>query len=99
MCDRCCTEGISAAALLGVGGAAAGAAIGKETEKALDQGVPPDDVLFYRELLQRGLSLVIASVDTDASAAATRAVLHNHGAEDVDAARREWRSGQLDQTA
>ncbi len=91
--------GIGAAALLGVGGAAAGAAIGEASEKAMDLGVPRDDILFYRELLKRGRSLVIASLDNEESAAAARAVLHNHGAEDVDAARREWHSSRSDQAA
>ncbi len=84
--------GIGAAALLGLGGAAAGAAIGHATEKALDKGVPRDDVSFYRELLKRGRSLVIASVESDELAAATHAVLQQHGAEDVDSARKEWQN-------
>jgi hypothetical protein len=91
--------GLGAAALLGLGGAAAGAAIGEASEKALDQGVPRDDVLFYRELLQRGRSLVVASVETDELAVAARAVLHEHGSEDVDAVRSEWRDRRLDQAA
>src|SRR5689334_18762582 len=36
--------GIGAAALLGLGGAVAGAKLGHESEDALDQGVPKDDV-------------------------------------------------------
>jgi hypothetical protein len=72
--------GIGAAALLGAGGAVAGAAIGEATEKAMDEGVPRDDVLFYRALLNRGRSIVTASVETDELAGAARAVLHNYGA-------------------
>lgn len=84
--------GIAAGALLGIGGAAIGAALGEESEKALDTGVPHDDVLFYRELLKQGRSLVVASVDSDELACAARAVLHQHGSEDVETARKEWDS-------
>ncbi len=91
--------GVGAAALLGVAGAAAGAAIGDATEKALDQGVPRDAILFYRELLKRGRSLVIASAANEESVTAIQAVMHNRGAEDIDAARREFHVGPFDQAA
>ncbi len=91
--------GIGAAALLGVGGAAVGAAVGEASEKELDQGVPRDEIMFCRELLKRGRSLVIASVESDDSAAAVRAVFQNHEAENVNAARKEWQAARSDQAA
>ena len=48
--------GLGAAALLGIGGAAAGATAGEASEHAADAGVPKDDIVVYRELLKRGLS-------------------------------------------
>jgi len=53
--------GLGAAALLGIGGAAAGATAGEASEQAADTGVPKDDIFVYRELLKRGRSLVIAN--------------------------------------
>jgi hypothetical protein len=91
--------GIAAGALLGIGGAAIGAALGKETEEILDTGVPHDDVLFYRELLKQGRSLVVASTDNDELATATLAVLHQHGSEDVETARKEWETRRSDRAA
>lgn len=84
--------GVAAGTLLGVGGAAIGAALGKETEKASDTGVPHDDVFFYRDLLKQGRSLVIAWTDSEDLAAAARSVFHQHASEDVEAARKEWDS-------
>lgn len=80
--------GIAAGVLLGIGGAATGAKLGEETEKALDTGIPQDDVLFYRELLKQGRSLVVVSTDSDELAALARAVMHEHGSEAVETARR-----------
>jgi hypothetical protein len=91
--------GIAAGALLGVSGAAIGAALGKETEKTLDTGVPHDDVFFYRDLLRQGRSLVVASTETDELAIAARAVLHQHGSEDVETVRKEWASGRSHRAA
>src|SRR5262249_5746794 len=45
--------GIGAAAMLGLGGAVAGAKLGHESEDALDEGVPKDDIFLYRQLLKR----------------------------------------------
>ena len=84
--------GVAAGALLGVGGAAIGAALGKETEKTLDTGVPHDDVFFYRDLLKQGRTLVVASTDSNELATAARAVFHQHASEDVETARKEWDS-------
>jgi hypothetical protein len=84
--------GLGAAALLGLGGAAAGAKAGDLSEHAMDKGVPRDDVSFYRELLKRGRSIVIAEVDHEDQAASAREVFEQRGGEDVDAARKELHS-------
>lgn len=84
--------GLGAAALLGLGGAAAGASVGNASEHAMDTGVPRDDVSFYRELLKRGRSIVIAEVDLDEQATTARDVFKQRGGEDVDAARKELHS-------
>jgi hypothetical protein len=86
--------GLGAAALLGMGGAAVGATAGKAAEHALDIGVPRDDLRLYRDLLQRGRSLVIASVESDDQASVVKEVLRAQGAEDIDDAR-----GELGRTA
>jgi hypothetical protein len=84
--------GLGAAALLGLGGAAAGASVGDASEHAMDKGVPKDDVFFYRQLLKRGRSLVIAEVEFDDQAAAAREVFYRRGGEDVDEARKQLQS-------
>jgi hypothetical protein len=84
--------GLGAAAVLGLGGAAAGARAGDASEHAADTGVPRDDVLFYRQLLKRGRSLVIANVDIEDQAATAQEVFERRGSEDVNAARKELQS-------
>jgi hypothetical protein len=86
--------GIAAGVLLGIGGAAFGARLGEDTEKALDTGVPHDDVRFYRELLKQGRSVVVASTHSNELAALARAVMREHGSEDVETARKECEAGR-----
>lgn len=80
--------GIGAAAALGLGGAAAGGTVGNATEHAMDEGVPKDDVVLYRELLKRGRSLVIANVASEELAAAARSVMQQNGTEDIETFRK-----------
>lgn len=82
--------GLGAAAVLGLGGAAAGAKIGDATEHASDTGIPKDDVFFYRDLLRKGRSLVIANLDGDDRARVANDVIREHGGESVESARKEW---------
>lgn len=84
--------GLGAAALLGIGGAAAGASLGEASETALGEGVPRDDVFFYRDLLKQGSSLIIVNDDSPEKTKLVRSVLDQHGAEDTDAARRRWQA-------
>jgi hypothetical protein len=59
----------------------------RASEQAADIGVPKDDTFLYRELLKRGRSLVIATVD-DPDLASAKAVFERQGSEDIDEARR-----------
>ena len=80
--------GIGAAAVLGLGGAAAGGAVGNATEHAMDEGVPKDDVVLYRELLKRGRSLLIVNTDSEELATRARAVMLQNGTEDIETFRK-----------
>lgn len=82
--------GLLGAALLGTGGAAAGALAGDALEKAIDDGLPRDELYVYEDALRRGRSVVIAFADDEQIAGTARAELARAGAETVDAAREEW---------
>ena len=47
---------------------------------------------FYRELLKRGRSIVIAEVDIEDQASAAREIFERRGGENVEAARKELHS-------
>jgi len=83
--------GAGAAALLGLGGAAAGAKLGGAAEKEAGAGIEKNDTEFYRELLRRGRSVLVANVDSADLAARAREIFRRHGSEDVDAVRRRVR--------
>ena len=82
--------GLLGAAIFGFGGAAAGALAGNALEKAIDQGLPRDELYLYEDALRRGRSLVVAFADDEQIAENARAELNRDGAETVDAARDEW---------
>ena len=82
--------GILGAALLGLGGAAAGAVAGDALEKAMADGLPHDELYVYEDALRRGRSVVIAFADDELIAENARTALTRCGAESVDAAREEW---------
>lgn len=83
--------GAGAAALLGLGGAAAGAKIGDTAEKEAAAGIEETDAGYYRELLRSGRSVLIANADSDELARRTREIFRRHGSEDAGTARREMR--------
>jgi hypothetical protein len=89
--------GIGAAALLGLGGAAAGAKLGHESDDALDQGVPKDDVLLYRLLLQQGRSLVVVEAENDHQISTASEILRRSGAEDINEARQHWQAASSEE--
>jgi hypothetical protein len=81
--------GLGAAALLGLTGAAAGAKLGDTVEEEADPGASPNQVEFYRQLLQRGYSLVNASVRGESEITKVREVFREHGSEDIETLRRD----------
>ncbi len=87
--------GLVGAALLGIGGAAAGDAL----EARLREGLPRDEVYLYEDALRHGWSLVVAAVEDDETAARARRALAAAGAESVDAARERWWIGLRDAEA
>lgn len=73
--------GLGAGALLGIGGAATGAAIGDASEKALDTGIPIDEISRLAYLLKTGRTLVVVSVDSEEKEEQVRSMLNSFGAE------------------
>src|SRR4029434_2882867 len=91
--------GLYAAALLGVGGAAAGAAVGGTLEDSMSDGLPKDALFVYEDALRRGRTVVIALAKDDEQAEAARTALEEVGAESIDAARKQWWIGLRDAEA
>ena len=91
--------GLYAAALLGVGGAAAGAAVGGTLEDSMSDGLPKDELFVYEDALRRGRTVVIALAKDDEQAEAARTALEEVGAESIDAARKQWWIGLRDAEA
>jgi hypothetical protein len=91
--------GLLGAALLGIGGATAGAAAGNALEEGIDGGLPRDELYLYEDALRRGRSVVIAMADSDEVADRARTELARAGAESIDAARDQWWIGLRDAEA
>ena len=87
--------GVLAAALFGVGGAAAGAAAGGALEENVE-GLPHDELYVYEDALRQGRTVIIVLTDDDARAETVRGVMGQAGAESVDAARDNWWIGLRD---
>lgn len=90
------TLGILGAALLGVGGAAAGAAIGDALDEGMIEGLPKDDLYVYEDALRTGRSVVMAFASEGRQAGAVRKIMQQAGAEDIDTAREGWWEGLRD---
>jgi hypothetical protein len=88
--------GLFAAALLGLGGAATGAAIGGTLEDSMARGLPHDELFVYEDALRRGRTVVIVVADDEYKAGVARNLLAQTGAESVDAARESWWVGLRD---
>lgn len=71
--------GLGAAALLGAGGAVAGAKMGDESEATLDTGIAIDEVPRVRELLKMGHTVIMASVRSKEEAEQVRALFNTYG--------------------
>lgn len=88
--------GLLGAAVLGVGGAAAGMAVGGTLEDAIAKGLPHDELYIYEDALRRGRSVVIALVDDDDIATKVRSLFAEQCAESLDAAHENWWLGLRD---
>jgi hypothetical protein len=84
------TVGLAAAALLGLGGAVAGAAAGDALENTLEVGLPKDELYIYEDALRQGRMVLIVLCEDKNQADEVREALARTGAESVDAAREHW---------
>ena len=88
--------GLVAAALLGAGGAATGAAVGGALEDSMARELPHDELFVYEDALRRGRSVVLVVADDDEGEEKARGVFAQSGAESLDAARDNWWVGLRD---
>jgi hypothetical protein len=88
--------GIAGAALLGVGGLAAGAELGSRGDVNSTEGIPSDELFFYEDAVRQGRSVVIAFVKDDSEKQRADTVIKDAGAESLDAARETWWVGLRD---
>src|SRR5947209_8264272 len=88
--------GLIGAALLGVGGAATGAAAGGALEDSMARGLPHDELFVYEDALRRGRSVVIIVAEDEEQANVARGLMSQAGAESIDAAREKWWLGLRD---
>jgi hypothetical protein len=91
--------GLTAAALFGVGGAAAGAAAGGALEDAMSEGLPKDEIFVYEDALRQGYTVLVALTDDSTQHEAALRVLKEAGAESLDAARKRWWVGLVEPEA
>jgi hypothetical protein len=88
--------GLAGAALLGAGGAIAGAAVGAAAEEKTTEGVPEDEIFFYEDALRQGRSVVLVLAESEWEERRARKVMAKAGAESIDAAREKWWLGLRD---
>jgi len=91
--------GLYAAALLGAGGAVAGAVAGGALENSVSDGLPKDELFVYEDALRQGRTVIIALADGEGQADVARQALADAGAEAIDAARKQWWIGLRDAEA
>jgi hypothetical protein len=91
--------GLAAAALLGVGGVVAGAAVGGALEHSLEIGLPKDELFLYEDALRQGRTVLIVLAEEQEQADAVREALAEAGAESINAARERWWLGVRDAEA
>lgn len=82
--------GMVGAALLGVAGATAGAAVGDTIEEELGEGIPHEDIFLYEDSLRHGRSIVIAYTETDEQSDRAEEIFNRSNALDLDELREEW---------
>lgn len=87
--------GILGAAILGIGGAAAGAAAGDALEESVE-GLPHDELYVYEDALRQGRTVIFVVADDETQTDSARSILSQSGAESIDAARESWWVGLRD---
>lgn len=88
--------GLAGMALLGAGGAIAGAKAGAAAEDESTVGLPADEVFFYEDALRQGRTVIIVMANGATEAARAKEILGEAGAETLDAARDAWWIGLRD---
>jgi GNAT superfamily N-acetyltransferase len=91
--------GIAGAALLGIGGAAGGAAIGSAADVRATDRVPPDEIFLDEDARRQGRARALVLAQSGGQAAAARQVMAQSNAESLDSARESWWVGLRDAEA
>ena len=82
--------GVLGAALLGTGGALAGAQAGSLLEGELANGLPHDELFVYEDALRHGHSVAIVLAEDSETTERVHEAMSRAGAESIDAARESW---------
>ena len=91
--------GLAGMALLGAGGAMAGAKAGAAAEEESTVGLPADEIFFYEDALRNGRTVLIVMANGATEAHRAQEILGEAGAESIDAARDAWWIGLRDAEA
>lgn len=91
--------GLAGMALLGAGGAMAGAAVVGKVDQDSTEGLPSDEIFFYEDALRQGRTVIIVMANGATEASRAREILAESGAESLDAARDAWWIGLRDAEA
>jgi hypothetical protein len=82
--------GLAGMALLGAGGAMAGAAAAGKMEETTTPGLPADEIFFYEDALRQGRTVIVVMANGATEGRRAQEILTEAGAESIDAARQAW---------
>lgn len=82
--------GVLGVSILGLAGAAVGAAAGNSLENSTTRGLPEDEIFVYEDVLRNGKSVLVVLAEDAEEASRFRELLHAEGAEAIDTARQQW---------
>jgi len=88
--------GAAGVLLLGVGGAAGGAALGRQFDESATKGLPIDELYLYKDALRRGRTVVIVPVSSEEQREKIKELMASAGAESLDVAKESWWIGLRD---
>jgi hypothetical protein len=91
--------GLAGAAVLGIGGALGGAAVGEHIEVSTDSGIPRDELFVYEDALRKGKTVLFLQLDSKEEKQKVQQVLESCGVESLNAAREAWWIGLRDAEA